>query len=91
VEVKKKKEPHPKPVYTKKQKKWAKEFLTTLPQFRLNQLDDYGREFARQESLLKEKILTDEKDLPNKKMTSKKCGKQVSQVGAQSKQSIPRS
>jgi hypothetical protein len=73
AEASAKKEPEPKPVYTEKQKKWAYKFLTT----RQNLKDNYEREIRRQQSLQNKKVSMEEKDLPEKKPTSKKCGKQV--------------
>ena len=72
------KEPEPKQVFTEKQKKWAKDFLTTPSQAELNMPDDYGHELRRQAKILKEE-----------KEESKKSGKQVDQLGMQKKQSIP--
>ena len=90
------KEPEPKPVFTEKQKKWAKDFLTTPSPIQQNLPDDYGREFRRQVAILEkamaEKKALEEKEkkaLEEKKEASKKCGKQVSQLGEQKKQSIP--
>jgi hypothetical protein len=51
--------------------------------------DDYEREIRRQQSLQNKKASVEEKDLPEKKPTSKKCGKQVPQLGTQKKQLIP--
>ena len=48
------KEPEPKQVFTEKQKKWAKDFLTTPSQAELNMPDDYGHELRRQAKILKE-------------------------------------
>jgi hypothetical protein len=91
AEVKAKKEPEPKPVYTEKQKKWAYKFLTAEPQFRQNLKDDYEHEIRRQQSLQKKKVLAEEKDLLEKKPTSKKCGKQVPQSETQKNNRSPRS
>ena len=79
ADTKAKKEPEPKQVFTEKEKKWAKDFLTTPSQAELNMPDDYGRELRRQEKILEEKL----------KEESKKSGKQVAQLGMQNKQSIP--
>ena len=72
------KEPEPKQVFTEKQTKWAKDFLTTPSQAELNMPDDYGHELRRQAKILKEE-----------KEESKKSGKQVDQLGMQNKQSNP--
>jgi hypothetical protein len=92
ADIKAKKEPEPKPVFTEKQKKWAKDFLTTPSQIQQNLPDDYGHEFHRQVAILVDKKGLEEKEkkaLEEKKEASKKCGKQVSQLGEQKKQSIP--
>ena len=78
ADTKANKEPEPKQVFTEKQKKWAKDFLTTPSQVELNMPDDYGRELRRQAEILEEK-----------RAESKKSGKQVAQLGMQNKQSIP--
>jgi hypothetical protein len=61
------------------------------PQFRQNLKDDYEHEIRRQQSLQKKKVLAEEKDLPEKKPTSKKCGKQVPQPDTQKNNRSPRS
>ena len=65
ADIKAKKEPNPKPVFTEKQKKWAKDFLTTLSQIQQNLPDDYGREFRRQVAIL-EKAMAEKKALEEK-------------------------
>jgi hypothetical protein len=79
ADMKAKREPEPKPVFSEKEKKWAKSFLTTPSQAEKNMPDDYGRELRRQAEILK----------AEKEKESKKCGKQVDQLGEQRKQSIP--
>ena len=54
ADMKATKEPEPKQVFTEKQKKWAKDFLTTPSQAELNMPDDYGHELRRQAKILKE-------------------------------------
>ncbi|KAK1648789.1 hypothetical protein QYE76_066594 [Lolium multiflorum] len=94
ADCKKKREPEPKPVYSDKQKKWAKSFLTEPSQAAKNLPDDYSRELRRQALMLKEKQELAEKqekkalEEAEKELESKKEGKQVAQLGEQSKQSI---
>ena len=88
------KEPEPKPVYSDKEKKWAKSFLSTPFQAAKNLPDDYARELRRQALMLKEKKELAEKqekkalEEAEKELASKKSGKRVAQLGEQSKQSI---
>ncbi|KAK1666218.1 hypothetical protein QYE76_054377 [Lolium multiflorum] len=92
AEMKAEREPEPKPVFSEKQKKWAKSFLSTPSQAEKNMPDDYGRELRRQALILKKKKDLAEKEkkaLEEEKEESKKSGKQVAQLGEQSKQSIP--
>jgi len=87
ADIKAKREPEPKPVFSEKEKKWAKSFLTTPSQAEKNMPDDYGRELRRQA----EKLKADKgkKALEDKEKEIKTCGKQVAQLGEQIKQSIP--
>ncbi|KAK1685676.1 hypothetical protein QYE76_046524 [Lolium multiflorum] len=94
ADCKKKREPEPKPVYSDKQKKWAKSFLTEPSQAAKNLPDYYSHELRRQALILKEKQELAEKqekkalEEAEKELQSKKDGKQVAQLGEQSKQSI---
>ena len=60
-ECKKKREGEPKPVYSDKQKQWAKSFLNTPSQAAKNLPDDYARELRKQALMMKKK-----KDLAEK-------------------------
>nr|XP_051190047.1 uncharacterized protein LOC127303345 [Lolium perenne] len=89
ADCKKKREPEPKPVYSDKQKKWAKSFLTEPSQAAKNLPDYYSHELRRQAFILKEKQeLAEKQEKKASHSESKKEGKQVAQLGAQSKQSI---
>ena len=81
ADCKKKREPEPKPVFSDEQKKWAKSFLSTPSQAAKNLPNDYARELRRQALMFKE-------NKEREKAESKKSGKQVAQLGEQSKQSI---
>jgi len=93
ADMKARKEPAPKQVFSEKQKKFALSFLNTPPNFRMNQPDDYRREYNRQTSMLKKQVEKQGKQFTAQQKahvdaTSKKCGKQVPQLGTQKKQSI---
>ncbi|KAK1629274.1 hypothetical protein QYE76_003589 [Lolium multiflorum] len=89
ADCKKKREPEPKPVYSDKQKKWAKSFLTEPSQAAKNLPDYYSHELRRQAFILKEKQeLAEKQEKKASHSESKKEGKQVAQLGEQSKQSI---
>ncbi|KAK1686628.1 hypothetical protein QYE76_047476 [Lolium multiflorum] len=95
ADMKAKREPEPKPVFSEKEKKWAKSFLSTPSQAEKNMPDDYARELRRQALMLKEKKYLAEKrekkalEEVEKEFESKKSGKRVAQLREQSKQSIP--
>ncbi|KAK1610666.1 hypothetical protein QYE76_034339 [Lolium multiflorum] len=55
VDIKAKREPEPKSVFSEKEEKWAKSFFTTPSQVKKNMPDDYGRELRRQAEILAEK------------------------------------
>ncbi|KAK1630460.1 hypothetical protein QYE76_004775 [Lolium multiflorum] len=83
ADCKKKREPEPKPVYSDKQKKWAKSFLTEPSQAAKNLPDYYSHELRRQAFILKEKQELAEKQEKKASHSEKKRGKQVAQLGAE--------
>jgi hypothetical protein len=88
-ECKKKREGEPKPVYSDKQKQWAKSFLNTPSQAAKNLPDDYLRELRRQALAFKNrKELAEKKALKDEAESKLERGKEVAQLGEQSKQSI---
>jgi hypothetical protein len=67
------KQPESKPTYTKKQKAYAIDFLTTDAQYKRSLPLDYKRKIERQSDLAK----------------AKRSGKQIAQLGEQKNQSVP--
>ena len=87
--VKRKIEGEPKPVYSDKEKQWAKSFLNTPSQVAKNLPDDYLRELRRQALAFKNrKELAENKALKDEAESKLERGKEVAQLGEQSKQSI---
>ncbi|XP_051231031.2 uncharacterized protein [Lolium perenne] len=87
--VKKKIEGEPKPVYSDKEKQWAKSFLNTPSQAAKNLPDDYLRELRRQALAFKNrKELAEKKAVKDEAESKLERGKEVAQLGEQSKQSI---
>ncbi|KAK1612479.1 hypothetical protein QYE76_036152 [Lolium multiflorum] len=96
ADMKAKKVSEPKPVYSEKQKKWDKDFLTTPSQVERKPPDDYGREFRRQEAILEEaekekKALAEKEKKPfgEKKEESKKMREISCPARRTEKKSIP--
>jgi hypothetical protein len=87
-ECKKKREGEPKPVYSDKQKQWAKSFLNTPSQAAKNLPDDYLRELRRQALAFKRNQELAEKKALEEAEKNLERGKEVAQLGEQSKQSI---
>ncbi|XP_071685150.1 uncharacterized protein [Lolium perenne] len=89
ADCKKKREPEPKQVFSDKEKSWAKSFLNTPSQAAKNLPDDYLRELRRQALAFKRnQELAEKKALEEEAEKKLERGKEVAQLGEQSKQSI---